>query len=122
LSCDLFTKGRSQIETFYKPGLSIAIRGANWRLRKKIKTGKLKRLFGANKVKMADPETVERVTGYPVGGVCPVALPDKLPILLDETMHRFPVVYAAAGTPNSALPMTMEQLQRITGGQWADLV
>jgi Cys-tRNA(Pro) deacylase len=89
---------------------------------KKIKTGKLKRLFGANKVKMADPETVERVTGYPVGGVCPVALPDKLPILLDETMHRFPVVYAAAGTPNSALPMTMEQLQRITGGQWADLV
>jgi len=37
-------------------------------------------------------------------------------------MIRFPVVYAAAGTPNSALPVTMEQLERITGGQWADLV
>ena len=89
---------------------------------KKIKTGKLKRLLGASKVKMADPETVEHVTGYPVGGVCPVALPDKLPILLDETMHRFPVVYAAAGHTNSALPVTMEQLERITGGKWADLV
>ncbi|OPZ72904.1 MAG: Cys-tRNA(Pro)/Cys-tRNA(Cys) deacylase YbaK [Firmicutes bacterium ADurb.Bin456] len=89
---------------------------------RKIKTGKLKRLLGAGKVRMADPGTVSRVTGYTVGGVCPLALPEKLPIFLDDTMHRFPVVYAAAGTPNSALPVTMDQLQEITGGQWADLV
>jgi prolyl-tRNA editing enzyme YbaK/EbsC (Cys-tRNA(Pro) deacylase) len=37
-------------------------------------------------------------------------------------MYRFPVVYAAAGTPRSALPVTMEQLEMITGGKWADLV
>jgi Cys-tRNA(Pro) deacylase len=89
---------------------------------RKIKTGKLKRLLEVSRVRMADPETVKLVTGYPVGGVCPLALPEKLPILLDDTMHRFPVVYAAAGTPHSALPVTMEQLQKITGGQWADLV
>lgn len=89
---------------------------------RKIKTGKLKRLLEVSRVRMADPETVKLVTGYPVGGVCPLALPEKLPILLDDTMHRFPVVYAAAGTPRSALPVTMEQLQKITGGQWADLV
>lgn len=88
----------------------------------KIKSGKLKRRLGVSKVRMADPETVEQVTGYPVGGVCPVALPEKLPILLDDSMHRFPVVYAAAGTPHSALPLTMEQLEIITGGEWADLV
>lgn len=88
----------------------------------KIKTGKLKRRLGASKVRMADPETVRRVTGYAVGGVCPVALPEKLPILLDESMRRFPVVYAAAGTPRSALPLTMEQLEKVTDGEWADLV
>jgi prolyl-tRNA editing enzyme YbaK/EbsC (Cys-tRNA(Pro) deacylase) len=89
---------------------------------KKIKSGKLKRYLKVSKVKMAGPVTVERATGYPVGGVCPVALPGHLPILLDDSMHRFPVVYAAAGTPHSALPLTMEQLKTVTGGEWADLV
>lgn len=89
---------------------------------KRIKNGKLKRYLGMSKVKMADPVTVERVTGYSVGGVCPVALPEQLPVLLDDSMHRFPVVYAAAGTPHSALPLTMEQLETVTAGEWADLV
>lgn len=88
----------------------------------KIKSGKLKRLLGASKVRMADPDTVRRVTGYPVGGVCPLALAEEVPVLLDDSMYRFPVVYAAAGTPHSALPITMEQLENITGGKWADLV
>ena len=88
----------------------------------KIKSGKLKRLLGASRVRMADPETVVSITGYPVGGVCPVALAETIPILLDDSMYRFPVVYAAAGTPRSALPVTMEQLEIITGGKWADLI
>lgn len=87
----------------------------------KIKGGKLKKIMGASKVKMADMDTVLNVTGYAVGGVCPLALPQKLKILLEDTMHRFPVVYTAAGTPRSALPVTMEQLAVITDGQWADL-
>ncbi len=87
----------------------------------RIKSGKLKKFLGASKIKMADPETVRQVTGYPVGGVCPLALPEKLPVYLDGSMRRFPVVYTAAGTPRSALPVTMEQLRIITGGDWADL-
>ncbi len=88
----------------------------------KVKSSKLKKYMGVSKVKLADPETVRRVTGYSVGGVCPVDLPEKIPVLLDNSMKRFAVVYAAAGTPNSALPVTMEQLEKITGGAWADLV
>jgi Cys-tRNA(Pro) deacylase len=88
---------------------------------RKINAKKLKRLLAASKVRMADPDTVLAATGYPVGGVCPVALPQKLPIFLESTMQRFDVVYAAAGTANSALPVTMQQLEQITGGQWADL-
>ncbi|MEG3069673.1 MAG: YbaK/EbsC family protein [Candidatus Syntrophopropionicum ammoniitolerans] len=88
----------------------------------KIKSNKLKRLLGVSKVKMADPKTVRRVTGYPVGGVCPLALEEECHILLDDSMHRFPVVYAAAGTSRSALPVTMDQLETITGGKWVDIV
>lgn len=87
----------------------------------KIRSSRLKRLTSSSKIKMADPETVLRVTGYGVGGVCPLALPVKLPIFLDQSMKRFSVVYAAAGTARSALPMNMEQLQAVTDGVWADL-
>lgn len=87
----------------------------------KIKGGRLKRLTGSAKVRMADPETVKRITGYSVGGVCPLALPEKINIFLDRSMMRFPVVYAAAGTARSALPVDMEQIKIITGGEWADL-
>ncbi|MDA8234898.1 MAG: YbaK/EbsC family protein [Clostridia bacterium] len=82
---------------------------------------KLKRLLGVSKVKFADPDTVYEVTGYQVGGVCPIALNKPVNIYVDESLHRFPVVYAAAGTPSSALPVTVEQLLTITGGQLADL-
>jgi len=82
---------------------------------------KLKQLVGGGKVKFADPETVMEVTGYQVGGVCPVALKKPVTIYVDESLKRFPVVYAAAGTASSALPVTVEQLLTITGGQLADL-
>lgn len=87
----------------------------------KIKSGRLKKCVEASKIKMADFDTVKEVTGYGVGGVCPVALKQKIKIFLDNSLKRFPVVYAAAGTHNSALPVNMEQLQIITGGEWADL-
>lgn len=82
---------------------------------------KLKSATGARKIKFADPEMVLKVTGYPVGGVCPLALETKVDIYLDQSLERFDVVYAAAGTPNSALPITLDQLQTITQGIIADL-
>ncbi|HZK18020.1 MAG TPA: YbaK/EbsC family protein, partial [Clostridia bacterium] len=63
------------------------------------------------------PKEVESVTGYNVGGVCPFALKEEIPIILDESMRRFDVVYTAAGTANSALPITFNKLKEITGGQ-----
>ena len=88
----------------------------------KINSGKLKRYLGVSKVKMAAPETVLQSTGYAVGGVCPVALAQPLNVLLEKSLQRFEVVYTAAGTPQSALPLTMEQLQQATDGCWVELV
>jgi prolyl-tRNA editing enzyme YbaK/EbsC (Cys-tRNA(Pro) deacylase) len=66
---------------------------------------------------MANAEEVFEVTGYQPGGVCPFALKQTVPIYLDESLKRYDVVYAAAGTANTALPITFEQLREITGGK-----
>lgn len=65
---------------------------------------------------MATPEEVEEITGYRVGGVCPFALATDVPIYLDASMQRFDVIYPAAGTAHSALPITFEKLKDITLG------
>lgn len=69
------------------------------------------------RVRMANPEEVLQVTGFQIGGVCPFALPGPLPIYLDESLLRYDLVYAAAGTANTALPISYQQLMEITGGQ-----
>lgn len=90
---------------------------------RKVSQSKLKQVLGASgKVKLADPETIMELTGFPPGGVCPFALKRAVPVLIDRSMERFPVVYAAAGTPHSAVAVSVAQLLDITGGTLCDLV
>ncbi len=88
----------------------------------KINTSQLKRATQlTGKVRLPGPDDVENHTGYVPGGVCPFLLPDELQILLDSSMRRFPIVYAAAGNDHSAVPITFAQLQEITGGAEVDV-
>lgn len=76
----------------------------------------LRDLMGV-RVRMANPEEVLEITGFPVGGVCPFALKTDVPVYLDESLKRYSVVFAAAGTPNSALPIQYDELMEITNGR-----
>ena len=95
----------------------------------KVNQSRLKQHLGlTGKVKMPDADATLQITGFPPGGVCPFALPrpsfERAPavrILIDTSMNRYPVVYIAAGSPRSAAPVTVEQLQAITGGELVDL-
>lgn len=82
----------------------------------KIDNKAVRQLIGS-RVRMANAEEVEQITGFSIGGVCPFALRQEVPIFLDESLKRFEVVYAAAGTSNTALPISFEELCRVTGGQ-----
>lgn len=73
------------------------------------------------KVKLPESDEVLHYTGYAPGGVCPFLLPGDLPLFLDRSLQRFSRVYAAAGNDYSAVPISWEQLVRITAGQPADL-
>ncbi|NPV43742.1 MAG: YbaK/EbsC family protein [Firmicutes bacterium] len=86
----------------------------------RINEKKFRKLFG-RKPKLAKPQEVQDITGYPVGGVCPFALKTPVKIYLDSSLWRFDVVYAAAGTPSSSLPITPDELKIVTGGEKAEL-
>ena len=86
----------------------------------KVKSSLLKKAAGlSGKVKLPHAAEVSQYTGYLPGGVCPFLLSRELPILLDVSLQRFEKVYAAAGNDYSAVPVTYQQLQQLTGGQAA---
>ena len=67
---------------------------------------------------------IEAVTlvGHAVGGVCPFAVNDGVEVYLDESLKRFPTVYPAAGSSNSAIEMTCEELEELSGAKgWVDV-
>ena len=87
----------------------------------KIDNGKYKAEFHT-KAKMIPFEQVEAMTGHAVGGVCPFGVNEDAVIYLDESLKRFEVVYPACGSSNSAIKLTVEQLEHITNYQkWIDV-
>jgi len=81
----------------------------------------LARELGVKKVKFADAETVAAATGFPPGGVSPVGILPGVPLYLDRSLWDFDIVYAAAGTANSALPISPDRLREITGASVIDV-
>ncbi len=75
--------------------------------------------LGGAKAKMADADTVRAATGYAIGGVSPFALPETLPVLFDDSLMRFEVVFPAAGTPTSMVRMSRADLLGMSRGRVA---
>lgn len=80
---------------------------------------KAKAAFGG-KAKMLPLEDVERITGHPVGGVCPFGLASPIPVYCDVSLKLFTVVMPAAGATNSALKISPDRLAEITEAEWVD--
>lgn len=73
------------------------------------------------KAAMLNHEEVLESTGHPVGGVCPFGLKNPLDIYLDVSLKEFEYVYPAGGSANSAVRISPERLQEVTGGIWIDV-
>lgn len=106
---------------FYEPddpGKAILVVAAG---DSRMHNGSFKRLFGG-KPRMLAPEDVEPLTGFPIGGVCPFANPAGTRVFLDVSLRRFDVVFPAAGSASSAVPMTLEELQACSGAlDWVEV-
>ena len=87
----------------------------------KIDNAKYKAEFHA-KAKMIPFEDVEGLIGHAVGGVCPFGVNDDVTIYLDESLKKCEAVYPACGSSNSAIKLTIEQLENITNYEsWIDV-
>ena len=87
----------------------------------KIDNAKFKRQF-SQKAKMLAAEDVEKFTGHPVGGVCPFANPENAAVYLDVSLKRFATVFPACGNAHSAIELSCEELQSLSGAEaWVDV-
>lgn len=87
----------------------------------KVNNGKYKAFFGA-KAKMLTPDEVETLIGHKIGGVCPFGAKDGVEVYLDKSLGRFEFVYPAAGSSNSAIKLTLDELFRISEAKaWVDV-
>lgn len=87
----------------------------------KIANPKFKEKF-QTKAKMIAPELVEQMIGHAVGGVCPFAVNEGVKVYLDISLKRFEKVYPAAGSTNSAIQLTISELEKYSNAaQWIDV-
>ena len=87
---------------------------------RRLDNRKLKATLGG-KGKMLDPEATLRVTGHPVGGVCPFGLATPLPVHCDRSLLAFDAVVPAAGSTDSAVRLTPARLAALTEATWVDV-
>ena len=74
------------------------------------------------KAKMLSAEEVENLVGHAVGGVCPFAVKDGVDIYLDVSLKRFTTVFPACGSSNSAIRLTIPELEEYSGYVgWVDV-
>lgn len=87
----------------------------------KIDNSKFKKEFNV-KAKMIPFEDVEKLVGHSVGGICPFGIKENVDVYLDDSIKRFKIIYPACGSSNSAVKLTVEELEKASNcKKWIDV-
>ena len=87
----------------------------------KVDNRKFKDTFHT-KAKMLTGDQLVELVGHPHGGVCPFAIKEDVKVYLDESLKRFETVFPAAGSANSAIELTIPELEQTSGYiSWVDV-
>ena len=87
----------------------------------RVDNGKFKAFFHT-KAKMLSPEEASTLVGHAVGGVCPFAVNEGVCTYLDVSLKRFDTVFPACGSSNSAIELTLLELEKHSGSKaWIDV-
>ncbi len=87
---------------------------------RRVDNKKLKGFIGV-KARMASAEETVSITGFKPGSVCPFGL-EGVEIYIDSGLSHYPVIYPAAGTSASGVPVTFDQLRTITNATQCDIM
>ena len=87
----------------------------------RIDNAKYKAFFHT-KAKMLSHEEAAQLIGHAVGGVCPFAVNEGVAVYLDASLKRFQTAFPACGSANSAIELTIPELEEYSGSlQWVDV-
>jgi len=87
----------------------------------KIDNSKYKAHF-ETKAKMLSPDQVKDLIGHEIGGVCPFAIHQDVVVYLDESLKRFKTVFPACGSSNSAIELSISELEKYSNfSRWIDV-
>lgn len=87
----------------------------------KVANAKFKAFF-KTKAKMLTCDEVSELIGHDVGGVCPFGVKEGVKVYLDDSLKRFDIVYPACGSDNSAVTLTIAELEETSGFiEWIDV-
>lgn len=87
----------------------------------KVDNAKYKAKFGT-KAKMLTAQEAEALIGHAVGGVCPFGINEGVSVYLDESLKRFTTVFPACGSGNSAIELTIPEMEQYSGyEEWVDV-
>ena len=87
----------------------------------KVANGKFKAFFHT-KAKMLTSDEVSELIGHEVGGVCPFGIKEGVKVYLDESLKRFDIIYPACGSDNSAVILTIPELEETSNFvEWIDV-
>ena len=71
---------------------------------------------------MIPGDQVEDLVGHAPGGVCPFGIKENVPVFMDESLRKYEIVYPAAGDDHSAVKLTVEELEKVSGASgWVDV-
>ena len=87
----------------------------------KIDNSKYKKHYGT-KAKMLTPDQAVTLIGHAVGGVCPFAVNEGVTVYLDESLKKYETVFPACGSGNSAIELTIPELEKYSFyKEWVDV-
>ena len=87
----------------------------------KIDNPKYKAQF-STKAKMLTPDEAVNMIGHAVGGVCPFGINEDVMVYLDKSLKRFETIFPACGSSNSAIELTLEELEKYSNyTEWIDV-
>lgn len=87
----------------------------------KVDNSKYKQQYHT-KAKMISPDELVEMVGHAMGGVCPFGIKEGVTVYLDESLKRFETVFPACGSANSAIELTIPELEQYSGYEcWVDV-
>ena len=81
----------------------------------RVDTAALAERLGLARIARAGADQVREATGQAIGGVAPTGHPAPIRTVVDEALAEYPQLWAAGGTPHTVVPLTFDELVRLTG-------